>query len=104
MVAPRRFTSAKHSTSALMIAGARPLVGSSIRSSLRGSMKARAKDSICFCPPDSVPARDSQNLLSAGKKPKIQSSRASSVGPSRAASTRFSFTVRSENTAMVSGT
>ena len=41
---------------ASMIAGARPLVGSSIRISRRGSMMARAIDSICFCPPDSSPA------------------------------------------------
>ena len=64
-----------------MIAGARPLVGSSISSSSRGSTIARAIDSICFCPPDSEPARDSQNFFSAGKKPKIQASRASSSGP-----------------------
>jgi hypothetical protein len=80
------------------------LVGSSIRSSRRGSMMARAIDSICFCPPERLPARDSQNRLSAGKNPKIHARRVSSGAPSRAASTRFSFTVRSENTAMVSGT
>ena len=65
---------------------------------------ARAMESICFCPPERLPARDSQKRLSAGKKPKIHSSRVSSSGPSRAASTRFSFTERSENTAMLSGT
>ena len=43
IVAPRRFTSFRQSISAPMIAGASPLVGSSISSSLRGSMKARAK-------------------------------------------------------------
>ena len=63
MVAPRRLISAKHSISATTIAGARPLVGSSISSSLRGSTMARAIDSICFCPPDSAPARDSQKRL-----------------------------------------
>ena len=88
----------------MTIAGANPLVGSSISSSLRGSTMARAIDNICFCPPERLPARDSQNRRSAGKKPKIQSSWVSSSGPSRAASTRFSFTVRSENTAMLSGT
>ena len=103
-MAPRRLISAKHSISATTIAGARPLVGSSIKSNLRGSTMARAIESICFCPPDSAPARDSQNRLSAGKNPKIHSSLASSSGPSRAARTRFSFTVKSENTAMVSGT
>ena len=55
-------------------------------------------------PPDSEPARDSQKRRSAGKNPKIHSSLASSSGPSRAARMRFSFTVRSENTAMLSGT
>lgn len=104
MVAPLRLISAKHSISAPMIAGASPLVGSSISSSWRGSMMARAIDSICFCPPDSEPARDSQNFRSAGKKPKIQSSRAVSIACSRAARIRFSLTVRSENTAIVSGT
>ena len=85
------------------MAGARPLVGSSISSSARGSTMARAIDSICFCPPESAPARDSQNFLSAGKKPKIQARRPSSSGPSRAPSTRFSFTERSEKIAIVSG-
>jgi hypothetical protein len=33
---------------------------------------ARAIESICFCPPDSAPARDNQNRLSAGKNPKVQ--------------------------------
>ncbi len=45
-----------------------------------------------------------QNLRSAGKKPQIQSTRAASSGPSRAASTRFSRTVSAEKTAMFSGT
>ena len=85
------------------IAGERPLVGSSISRSSRGSTIARAIDSICFCPPDSAPARESQNFFSAGKKPKIQARRASSSGRARAPSTRFSLTVRSENTAIVSG-
>ncbi|MGD5429527.1 hypothetical protein QUS58_22590, partial [Xanthomonas citri pv. citri] len=31
-------------------------------------------DNICFCPPERLPARDSQNRRSAGKKPKIHSS------------------------------
>ena len=62
------------------IAGERPLVGSSISSNSRGSTIARAIDSICFWPPDSAPARDSQNFLSAGKKPKIQARRASFSG------------------------
>ena len=54
-----------------MMAGARPLVGSSIRNSLRGSMMARAIDSICFWPPDSTPAASDQNFSSAGNRPKI---------------------------------
>ena len=36
--------------------GAKPLLGSSINISKRGSMMARATASICFCPPDSLPA------------------------------------------------
>ncbi len=87
-----------------MIAGARPLVGSSISKRRRGSTMARAIDSICFWPPDSVPARDSQNFFKAGKKPKIHSTRPESSARSRAASTRFSLTLRSEKTAIVSGT
>ena len=39
-----------------MIDGARPLLGSSIRISARGSQIARATASICFCPPESLPA------------------------------------------------
>ncbi len=103
IVTPVALISSRHSISEPTIAGARPLVGSSIKSSLRGSTMARAIDSICFCPPDSAPARDSQNFLKAGKKPKIHVRRFSSSGPSRAPSTRFSLTERSENTAIVSG-
>ena len=87
-----------------MMAGAMPLVGSSIRISVRGSMMARAIDSICFCPPDSTPAGCVQKRFSAGKKPKIQSSRAESGGPLCAARIMFSCTVRSANTPMDSGT
>ena len=87
-----------------MIAGARPLVGSSIKNSLRGSMMARAIDSICFWPPERTPAASDQNFSSAGNRPKIQRSRASSIGPERAASSRFSRTVRSEKMPMFSGT
>jgi hypothetical protein len=47
---------AKASIRLLMMAGARPLLGSSISSSSRGSTMARATASICFCPPDSLPA------------------------------------------------
>jgi hypothetical protein len=87
----------------LVEAGESPLVGSSISNNSRGSTMARAIDSICFWPPERAPARDSQNFLSAGKKPKIQARRPSSSGPSRAPRTRFSLTERSENTAIVSG-
>ena len=75
IVTPVRLISRRQSIGAPMIAGARPLVGSSISSSRRGSTIARAIDSICFWPPDSVPARDSQNFRKAGKKPKIHSTR-----------------------------
>ena len=91
-----------------MIDGARPLLGSSISSSARGSTIARATASICFCPPDSLPAGYSQNFFSAGNSPKIQSSRfASSCSArcaARAASSMFSFTVRSVKMPMLSGT
>ena len=76
IVTPVALISFRHSISAPTIAGARPLVGSSISRSSRGSTMARAIDSICFCPPESEPARDSQNFFSAGKKPKIQARRA----------------------------
>ena len=84
--------------------GARPLVGSSTSSSFFGSTMARAIATICFWPPDRFPAGWFQNLRRAGKKPQIQSTRAASSGPLRAASTMFSRTVSSENTAMFSGT
>ena len=58
-----------------MIAGARPLLGSSISSSLRGSTMARETASICFCPPLSLPAGWFQNFFMAGNRPKIHSSR-----------------------------
>ena len=99
-----RLISVRHSISAPTIAGARPLVGSSISSSLRGSTIARAIDSICFWPPDSVPARDSQNLLQRREEAE------NPVEPrvvERAVARRqhqIFRTVRSENTAMVSGT
>ena len=86
------------------IAGAMPLVGSSIRMRRRGSTTARAIESICFCPPESTPAGWFQNVFKAGKKPKIQSSRAAGGGPSRAARIMFSRTVRSAKTPMLSGT
>ena len=90
------------------MAGARPLLGSSISSSRRGSMMARATASICFCPPESLPAGCSQNLRSAGKNPKIHSSRAVSswlaLAAPRAASRMFSFTDRSAKMPMFSGT
>jgi hypothetical protein len=50
------FSSRKASIRLWMIDGARPLLGSSIRISARGSTMARATASICFCPPDSLPA------------------------------------------------
>lgn len=65
---------------------------------------ARAMASICFWPPESVPAAWFQNFFSAGKKPKIHSSRAVSGSPARAARRRFSRTVRSEKMPMFSGT
>ena len=103
LVAPS-FSSRKASIMWAMMAGARPLVGSSIRSSRRGSMMARATASICFWPPDRWPAGSCQKRFSASKRLKIQSSRFGSGGPARAASTRFSCTVRSAKIAMLSGT
>ncbi|MNO00666.1 hypothetical protein D3C81_2205970 [compost metagenome] len=69
---------------------------------------ARAIASICFWPPDSLPAGCSQNFFSAGKKPKIHSKRAVSSWLAffawRAASRMFSFTDRSAKMPMFSGT
>jgi hypothetical protein len=49
------FSSRKASIRFWMIDGARPLLGSSIRISARGSTMARATASICFCPPRACP-------------------------------------------------
>ena len=87
-----------------MIAGARPLVGSSTSSRSLGSTMAREIASICFCPPERLPARAFQNLWMAGKRVKIHSSRFASNASSRAASTRFSRTVRPAKMPMFSGT
>ncbi|MNW17135.1 hypothetical protein D3C71_2162140 [compost metagenome] len=69
---------------------------------------ARATASICFCPPDSLPAGCSQNFFRAGKKPKIHSSRAVSSCSAflawRAASRMFSLTDKSAKMPMFSGT
>ena len=46
-----------------MIDGARPLLGSSISSSARGSTMARATASICFCPPRELAGRVEPELL-----------------------------------------
>ena len=103
-----RLSSPKASMRLRMIDGARPLLGSSMRISARGSTMARATASICFCPPLSLPAGYSQNFFSAGNRPKIQSSRCVSSSPAwrarRAASTMFSLTVRSVKMPMLSGT
>ena len=45
------------------MAGARPLLGSSISISARGSTMARATASICFWPPESLPAGIEPELL-----------------------------------------
>ena len=91
-----------------MMAGARPLLGSSTSSSFRGSTIARATASICFCPPESSPAGCCQNFLIAGNRPKIQSSRFASMSSARraprAARIMFSRTVRSAKMPMFSGT
>ena len=63
-----RFSSLNASIMLAMIAGARPLLGSSTSSSWRGSTMARAIASICFCPPESLPAEECQNFFSAGKR------------------------------------
>ncbi len=92
----------------LMIAGARPLLGSSMISSSRGSTMARDTASICFCPPESLPAGWFQNFSTAGNSEKIHFRRSSSIWPAclapRAASSMFSLTVRSEKMPMFSGT
>jgi hypothetical protein len=98
------FSSAKAAIRLLIIEGASPLVGSSTSTSLRGSTIAREIASICFWPPESSPAGRCQNFLSASKKRKIHSRRASSSGPLRAASARFSFTVRPAKIPIDSGT
>ena len=91
-----------------MIAGASPLLGSSISSSRRGSTMARATASICFCPPDSSPAGCCQNFFIAGKREKTHSRRLASISSARAAPraarTMFSATVRSAKIPMFSGT
>src|SRR5205085_7363871 len=71
MVTPLAFNCAKASIMLLMIAGARPLLGSSMISSSRGSTMARDTASICFWPPDSLPAGWLQNFSMAGKRWKI---------------------------------
>ena len=69
---------------------------------------ARDTASICFCPPDSLPAGWFQNFSTAGNSLNIHSSRTVSMSDARfalrAASTMFSFTVRSEKMPIVSGT
>ena len=82
----RSFRARKASIMLRTITGARPLVGSSTSSSRRGSAMARAIASICFWPPERLPAGRFQKRLSAGKRPKIQSRRSASTGPLRAAS------------------
>jgi len=104
MVVRSRFSSRKAAIIASMMAGASPLVGSSMRISRRGSRMARAIDTICFWPPDSTPAGCVQKVFSAGKNEKIHSIRAMSSGASRAASNMFSRTDRSAKTPMLSGT
>ena len=53
--------------------GARPFVGSSINNNFFGSIMARAIATICFCPPESVPAERRQKRFNAGKQPRIES-------------------------------
>mmetsp|Transcript_1391 Transcript_1391/g.4076 ORF Transcript_1391/g.4076 Transcript_1391/m.4076 type:complete len:91 (+) Transcript_1391:303-575(+) len=90
------------------MAGARPLLGSSITSSSRGSISARAIATICFWPPLSLPAGCCQKVFSAGNRPNSQSSRCASRSArrlaERAASSRFSATVSAPKMPMVSGT
>ena len=88
-----------------MIAGARPLVGSSISSSFLGSTMAREIASICFWPPERLPAGSCQNFFIAGKKPEDPvEALPRRAARARAASTRFSCTVRPAKMPMVSGT
>src|SRR5205085_516032 len=105
---PLAFSCANASIMLLMIAGASPLLGSSTISSSRGSTIARATASICFCPPESLPAGWFQNFSTAGNSEKIHCRRWGSIWPAffaqRAASSMFSFTVRSPKMPMFSGT
>jgi hypothetical protein len=56
MVVSVSFSSRKAAIRLCTMAGARPLVGSSTSSSLRGSTIARAIATICFWPPERFPA------------------------------------------------
>ena len=87
-----------------MMAGARPLVGSSIRISSRRSMMAREIASICFCPPDSAKACLLQNFSIAGNSANTRPSRSSSNCPLVEASRMFSSTVSPPKMPMFSGT
>ena len=109
IVTPLALSWAKASIMLLMMAGARPLLGSSTISSSRGSTMARATASICFWPPESLPAGWFQNFSTAGNSEKIHCSRClvdlrRALRAERAASSMFSFTVRSEKMPMFSGT
>ena len=82
---PLAFSWAKASIMLLMMLGARPLLGSSTISSRRGSTMARATATICFCPPESLPAGWFQNFSTAGNSVKIHFNRASSICAARRA-------------------
>ena len=99
-----RLSSRNASIIAWMMAGASPFVGSSTSRSFLGSTIAREMASICFCPPERLPAKACQNFFIAGNSAKMRSRRCSSRGPARAASSRFSRTVSPAKMPMFSGT
>ena len=90
---------------AAMIAGASPLVGSSISSSLRGSIDGAGDREHLLLPARQRAGRRAARISSAREKVRRSTPGASSsIGPLRAASTRFSRTVRSAKMPIVSGT
>src|SRR5690606_3610150 len=96
-----RAASASASATSPTMRGARPLVGSSTRRSRLALSRARASDTICCCPPESVPARCAARCTRSGNSSATSSRRG---WASRSASRRFSATVSPANTSRSSGT
>src|SRR5690606_12263775 len=85
--------------------GESPLLGSSISRRDRFWTKARAIDSICFCPPLKSPLFRRQYIFKSEKSPRIHASRSAAGGSSfPMANFRFSSTVRSPKRPTSSGT